>query len=293
MPDGDWAPSSMESHVTELRFKMIQDLELAGYAHVTKTTYLGSIQSLASYFWQPPDKLTSDDIRQWVRYLRGTRVGPQRMRQHFAALKFFYGKTLGQPDRVSFLSWPKDPDRLPTVLSADEVALLLIALESPRLKVFFTTMYATGLRISEACQLQTVDVDAARGVIVVRKGKGNKERLVTLSPRLLKILREYWKQEQPAAPWLFASRTGDHVSSSVAREGLKLAALKAGLDKKVTPHVLRHSFATHLLDAGTDLRVIQALLGHSSIASTTRYTRVSTGLIAKTKSPLDRLPRKK
>jgi len=277
--------------VTELRLKMIEDLKLTGYAPYTCKTYLNSIQALAAYFWKPPDQLTADELRVWVRFLRGTRVGPQRMRQHFAALKFFYGKTLGQPERVSFLSWPKDPDRLPVVLSEGEVHLVLTALESTRLRVFFTTVYATGLRLGEACQLQTRDIDAARHVIVVRKGKGNKERLAMLSDRLYAILRAYWKEERPAAPWLFSSRTGEHLDPGVAREGIKLAAQKAGLDKRVTPHVLRHSFATHLLDNGTDLRVIQALLGHSCIESTTRYTRVSTGLVSSTQSPLDRLPK--
>ena len=276
--------------MTELRLKMIEDLALAGFAPYTRTVYLHSIQALAAFFWKRPDLLTTDELRKWTRFLRETRVGPQRMRQHFAALKFFYGKTLGQPQQVSFLSWPKDPDRLPVVLSADEVHLLLVALESPRLRVFFTLLYATGLRITEACQLETRDVDSARGVIVVRKGKGRKERLAPLSPRLLTILREYWRQERPAAPWLFSSRTGEHLGGDVARDGLKLATQKAGLDKKVTPHVLRHSFATHLLDAGTELRVIQVLLGHSSIQSTTRYTRVSTGLVAGTPSLLDLLP---
>lgn len=144
--------------------------------------------------------------------------------------------------------------------------------------------------MSEACELQIRDVDAARGVIVVRHGKGNKERLVGLSPRLLGILRAYWKQERPAAPWLFSSRTGGPLRDDAARMALSRAAIEAGIDKHVTPHVLRHSFATHLLDGGTDLRVIQVLLGHAHIHSTTRYARVSTGLIAKTESPLDRLP---
>ncbi|MCA9599424.1 MAG: tyrosine-type recombinase/integrase, partial [Myxococcales bacterium] len=199
---------------------------------------------------------------------------------------------LGKPALVSFLSWPKDPVRLPVVLSAGEVSRLLDALATPRFAVFFTTVYAAGLRLGEACRLETRDIDAQRGVIHVRGGKGGKERLVMLSPQLLALLRAYWKRERPAAPWLFASRTGTHLAPEVARKALKRAAQQAKLDKKkVTPHVLRHSFATHLLESGTDLRVIQVLLGHSSIKSTTRYAAVSAKTITRTRSPLERLRR--
>ncbi len=192
---------------------------------------------------------------------------------------------------TAFLSWPRDIEKLPVVLSEEQVHLLLDALEKPRFRVFFTTMYAAGLRISETRRVQTGDIDAARGVIHVRKGKGGKERLVMLSPRLLVILRAYWKQVRPPAPWLFTGRTGRPIAAEVARKALARAAAAAKLDKKVTPHVLRHSFATHLLEAGTDLRVIQVLLGHGSIRATTRYTRVSAAVITKTKSPLERLPK--
>jgi site-specific recombinase XerD len=158
------------------------------------------------------------------------------------------------------------------------------------MRVFFTTVYAAGLRIGEASRLETRDIDAERGVIIVRYGKGGKERFVMLSPRLLVILRAYWKQDRPAAPWLFAGRTGNHLAPDVARQAFKRAVTAAKLGKrKVTPHVLRHSFATHLLEGGTDLRVIQVLLGHDSIRSTTRYARVSTAMVVKTKSPFERL----
>jgi site-specific recombinase XerD len=221
----------------------------------------------------------------------GQGLGTQRLRQHFAALRFLYSKTLARPAETAFLSWPQDTDKLPVVLSEEQVHRLLDALEKPRFRVFFTTMYAAGLRISETCRIQTGDIDAARGVIHVRKAKGGKERLVMLSPRLLVILRAYWKLTRPPAPWLFTGRTGRPIAAEVARNALARAAAAIKLDKKVTPHVLRHSFATHLLEAGTDLRVIQVLLGHGSIRVTTRYTRVSAGMIAKTKSPLERLPK--
>jgi site-specific recombinase XerD len=207
-----------------------------------------------------------------------------------AALKFFCTKTTYRPEVVSFFSWPSAPEKLPIVLSLEEVERLLRALEQPKYRVFFTTVYSAGLRVGEGCRLETRDIDASRGVIHLRQTKGQKERFVMLSPRLLVVLRAYWALEKPPAPWLFASsKGGRHLNPSMARQALKLAAVKAGVTKKVTPHVLRHSFATHLLEGGTDLRVIQVLPGHGSIRTTTRYARVSTELIGKTQSPLDHL----
>jgi site-specific recombinase XerD len=274
----------------QLRDRMMHDLELAGYVPTTRLIYLNAIRDFAAHYWRSPKELAADHVRGWVGHLTtDAGIGPQRIRQHMAALKFLYTKTLWKPENVSFLSWPSDPQRLPVVLSANEVERLLSALEQPKYRVFFTLVYASGLRLSEACRLETRDIDAARGVIHVRLGKGKKERFVMLSPRLLSILREYWSLTRPPAPWLFASSAGHPLNADMARRALKLAAMKAGVDKKVTPHVLRHSFATHLLEGGTDLRVIQVLLGHSSIKTTTRYARVSTGLIASTPSPLERL----
>lgn len=277
--------------MTKLRRQMMQDLDLGGYAKKTKQTYVDSIRDFAKFHGRSPAQLGPDEARAWVEHLqqRKPKLSTQRLRQHFAALRFLYGKTLGRPQVTSFLSWPKDPKKLPVVLSEEQVHRLLGAFTTPRMRVFFTTVYAAGLRISEACRLETRDIDTERGVIHVRNGKGGKERLVMLSPRLLVILRAYWKQERPRAPWLFSGRTGNHLAAEVARKAFRRAAATVKLGKKVTPHVLRHSFATHLLEQGTDLRVIQILLGHDSIRSTTHYARVSTIVLAKAKSPLDRL----
>jgi integrase/recombinase XerD len=273
--------------MTMLKDRMMQDLKLAGHALKTQKTYMECIGLFAQFCWSP-EQADQAQVRAWVEKLQKSQVGSQRLRQHFAALKFLYGKTLARPEQVAFLSWPKDPKRLPKVLTEEQVSKLLEALESPKYRVFFTTLYATGLRLREASYLETGDIDAARGVIHVRQGKGNRERLVMLSPRLLAILRAYWKQERPEKPYLFPTKAGKPLDPDFARRVLHKAANAAGL-KKVTPHVLRHSFATHLLDGGTDLRVIQVLLGHGSIKTTTRYARVSTALLSKTKSPLDRL----
>ncbi len=276
--------------MTNLRDRMMTDLRLAGHAESTRARYLACIGDVAKHFWTDPAKLNREQLREYVEHLsERPGIGASRQKQHFAALSFLYKKTLGKPEMVSFLSWPKPPERLPTVLSGEQVHALLGELHEVKYRVFFATVYATGLRVSEACHLETGDIDAARGVIHVRHGKGSKERLVTLSKKLLAILRAYWKQERPTGSWLFASNRGTALRASTARKALSRAAKRAGIDKKVTPHTLRHSFATHLLEAGTDLRIIQVLLGHGSIKSTTRYARVSTELIGKTESPLEQL----
>jgi integrase/recombinase XerD len=269
--------------------RLAQDLELAGHSASTQRIYLAAVREFAAFGGRTPGKMDQDDVRAWIRELRTRALSAQRLRQHFSALKFLYARTLGRPGVTSFLSWPKDAKRIQAVLGAEDVARLLRGLLDAKYRVFFTLLYATGLRLNEACQLETDDIDAERGLIHVRRGKGGKERAVMLAPRLLCTLRSYWRFARPPSPWLFASARGTHLNAEVARIALKRAAATVGLTK-VTPRVLRHSFATHLLEAGTDLRVIQVLLGHESIRTTARYTRVSLDTISKTPSPFDRLP---
>jgi integrase/recombinase XerD len=299
--------ASRESHVERARSggevgtppPSYGDFTLPGVASAlmqapTAASALGHKLLSETLFPTPPDSAGHAPAKQYLRYLvEEKKFKSQRLRQHLAALKFLYARTLGRPQVVSFLGWPTDPERLPVVLSAEEVAALLDALQVPVYRVLFTPVYATGLRIREACSLETRDIDAQRGVIHVRHGKGGKARLVMLSPKLLQVLRAYWKLERPPAPFLFASqRTGKPVQPNTARVALRKAALAAGLDKKITPHVLRHSFATHLLESGTNLRIIQSLLGHSSIETTSLYTRVSAGLIRAQRAPWNCCPRR-
>ena len=277
--------------MTKLRHEMTQDLKLAGLKPSTQAAYLRSIARLARHFRRSPAELGRTELRAWVEHLREDRqLSSGALCQHFSALKFLYAKTLGRPELVAFVSWPKPRRRLPVVLSQAQVDVLLRALRKPVYRILFVTIYATGLRISEACRLETGDIDADRGVIHVRHAKRDKQRMVTLSPRLHAILRAYWKQVRPPPPLLFASRQGTPIRANTAREALACAVDECDLNGRVTPLVLRHSFATHLLDGGTDLRTIQVLLGHASITSTTLYTQVSTKLIANTPSPLDLLP---
>jgi integrase/recombinase XerD len=282
------APPAKEDFMT-IRQQMMQDLQLGDYSPVTIKHYLECIEQFAAFHNRCPSELGRTEVRQWVVHLKEQDWSAGRLKQHFAALRFLYKRTLGKPEVISFLGWPRQPDPLPEVLSEGQVMSLLNAFSEPRFRVLFLTQYACGLRIGEACRLKTSDIDAARGVIHIR-GKGRVDRLVPLKPRLLAILRAYWKQVRPAAPWVFSGSSGGHCNPGVAWKAFGLAAEQAGLDtRKIKPHSLRHSFATHLLDGGTELRVIQVLLGHKNIASTTRYTRVSTRMIAKTQSPLDKL----
>lgn len=279
--------------MTELRRRMIQDMTLRGLRPKTQKTYVECIVLLGGFFRRSPGKLSGKDLRGWVRHLTDRNLSSQRLRQHFAAMRQLYERTLGRGEDVAFLSWPRDAQKLPDVLSADEVEMFLAELKVAVYRVFCTLLYATGLRLSEALALETRDIDAKRKVIHVRCGKGGKERLVMLSARLYAILRTYWAQEHPPAPYLFSNKeTGRPISRDSVRKAMRAAATAAGLEKqhRVTPHLLRHSFATHLLENGTDLRTIQVLLGHSNIVSTVRYASVSTALIGKVQSPLERLP---
>lgn len=268
--------------------RLAHDLELAGHSASTQRIYLAAVCEFAAFRARALAEMDQDDVRVWIQELRTRALSAQRLRQHFSALKFLYARTLGRPGVTSFLSWPKDMKRVQTVLAAEDVARLLRALIEPKYRVFFSLLYATGLRLNEACRLTTDDIDAKRGLVHVRNGKGGKERAVMLAPRLLGALRTYWRFVRPPSPWLFASARGTHLNAEVARLALKRAASAVGLTK-VTPRVLRHSFATHLLETGTDLRVIQVLLGHESIRTTARYARVSLHVISSTPSPFDRL----
>ncbi len=267
-----------------------QDLALAGYSIGTQRLYWADAHALVRRFDRPPAQIGRTELRQYVDELFGRGLGASRIKQHFAAVKFFFEKTLGRPADVSFLSWPTQPRSLPRVMADEEIAALFSALRSPKYRAIAMVMYGAGLRIAEACALEVSDIDAPRGVIHVRRGKGRKPREVMLSPKLLEILRAYWKAERPPLPFLFAGvGTGRAVSRTAMCRALKRARAVAGLKRVVTSHMLRHSFATHLLEAGTDIRVIQQLLGHNDLSTTAGYTRVAHALLRKTESPLDRL----
>lgn len=277
--------------MNKLRARMLQDLKLGGYSTRTEESYVSAVAAFARHHGKSPDLCCREEVRSWALHLQAKGASNKTIRLYMAGLKFFYNKTLWRPEVMAGLPLPKQRHKLPVVLNVHEVQALLDALVTPRMRMFFTTVYATGLRLSEACSLETRDIDSARGVIHVRHAKGGRERFVTLSPRLLELLREYWRQERPMPPWLFSGKNGKALHPDVATRALVAARKAAGLHKRASTHTLRHSFATHLLENGTDLRVIQVLLGHASISTTTIYTHVSPVTVARAQSPLELLPR--
>lgn len=277
------------SNKTRIRVRMQQDLERGDYSPQTVEVYLACVQVFVEHCGgRSPLRLDRDDIRGFVDHLRARELSPQRVIQYLAALKFLYARTLGRPVEVSWIKYPRMKRRVPAVLVGSEVERLLAAIERPVFRALATVLYGAGLRVSEALVLEVKDVLSDRGLLHVRAGKGGHERFAILPPRLLSSLREYWRAVRPKPPLLFPSpRTGGPYTRRALRQALHRAAIAANVQKRVTPHVLRHSFATHLLEMGTEMRVIQQLLGHTSIRSTAIYAQVTTGLVQRTKSPLD------
>jgi site-specific recombinase XerD len=271
---------------------MEQDLILKGLAPSTRRNYLLYCRKFAAFYWRSPAEMGEEEIRHFLLHqIQVVQVSYDTYRQILAALKFLYTVTLQQPWTVIRLPFPKArPHPLPTLLNQQELVALFEAFRKPKYRALFMTCYAAGLRIKEACQLRVEDIDSSRMVLRVHYGKAGKQRCTVLSPRLLAVLRNYWQIAKPR-PWLFPGQTATgHVSPDTARQVFRRACLTAHLDKKCSPHALRHSFATHLLDAGTDLVLIQALLGHSSIRTTSRYTHVSIARIQHVTSPVEQLP---
>lgn len=271
---------------------MARDLALKGYAETTQQMYLQRVRHLNTRFERPATELTRDDLRLYVTELQACDKSPSWLCNQLGALLFFFRRTLGRPELVSFISLPKKYSPLPEVLSVKEVNQFLNAIKKPRYQAIAMVLYGTGLRVSEALALKVSDIDGARGVLRVRHGKGNKAREVMLSPELYQWLRQYWARHQPPEPYLFASKSGKLPQANTVREAFAKAAQAALLKKHVTPHVLRHSFATHLLEQGTDVHVLAALLGHASLQSTARYARVTRQIVRQTPSPLALLPKK-
>lgn len=272
-----------------LRRRMIEDMTVRNLSPATQRSYLSAVSKFSRHFGRSPDSLGLEEVHAFQVHLVANGVSWPALNQIVCALRFFYGVTLGRmmiPERIAYA---REPQRLPVVLSADEVVRFLEAVPSLKSRTALTTVYAAGLRVSEVVRLAVADIDSARMVIRVEQGKGGKDRYVMLSPQLLRILRTYWRIVRPGR-WLFPGREPDRpIDQQVLHAACKSARAAAGLTKHVTVHTLRHSFATHLLENGTDIRIIQVLLGHASLQSTVRYTRVATRTISATPSPLDRL----
>ena len=273
----------------ELRDRMQQDLKRGGYTPVTVEHYLRCAQKYVDHFGgRSPMRLGQREIRAFLGHLEERELSHQSIRQYLTALKFLYGRTLGRPEDVAWISFPRPKKRTPRILSGGEVLRVLARIEVPAFHAIASVCYGAGLRIEEVRHLEVRDVLSDRALLHVRHGKGGHERFAMLSPTLLGTLREYWRKARPSGPLLFPSpRTGRAFSPKAVRAAIHAAARGAGVEKRVTPHVLRHSFATHLLEMGTEMRVIQQLLGHSNIRSTTIYAQVTSSLVKRTRSPLD------
>jgi site-specific recombinase XerD len=273
----------------QLRDRMVADLELRAYSPSTQLEYVRYALKFTAHYMRPPEELGEPEVRGFLLHLIGVKkANPPTVKMYVASLKFLFSHTLRRPEVVAWIPWPKIKKTLPVVLSGTEVKTVLKAIEPLKIRALFTTAYGGGLRIQEACSLHVDDIDSQRNVIRIRDGKRGRDRYVMLGRHLLDVLRRYYARERPEGPWLFpGKRPGTSVHPDQARRDLQRALKTCGLRKKVTPHTLRHSFATHLLESGTDIRVIQILLGHASLRTTTRYLRVSTRYVAQTKSPLD------
>ena len=272
----------------QLRDRMEGDLLLKGVAKVTRAEYLRCATQLAAHYRRSPAELGADAVRAYLVHLVDTlHYSPANLKLHVAALKFLYTVTLNRPDVVARIPYPKVPRVLLDIPSPGEVAKVLGALRAPKYRMLLCCAYGSGLRVSEACNLCVGDIDSQRRVLHVRAGKGGRDRYAMLSPVLLDSLRQYYRTERPEKPYLFPGHIpGQPVRPEGVQTALRIALTHSGVSKRITPHTLRHAFATHSLEAGTDLRVIQVLLGHATIRTTTRYVHVSTRLIAATRSPL-------
>jgi site-specific recombinase XerD len=271
---------------------MTEDMQVRNLSPHTQASYLQQVSLFARYFGASPDALTPEHIRTYQIYLTNEKkLATSSIHMAVAALRFLYRITLKKEWTFGEdIPLPKKAQKLPVVLSPEEVVHFLGCVDCSKHRVILTTCYAAGLRISEAVRLRAAAIDSARMVIRVAQGKGSKDRYVMLSPRLLEILRNYWKAARPKQ-WLFP---GIHNERPITKDAVQAACQKAhrlsGLSKPVTPHSLRHAFAVHLLESGTNLRTIQLLLGHRSLATTARYLRIATSKVCATSSPLDLLP---
>jgi integrase/recombinase XerD len=278
--------------MTPLRKRMIEEMGLRNFAPKTVELYVDNVAKFAKHFGKSPELLGEEDVRAYLVHLVEERkLAWGTYNQALAALRYLYRWVLKRGDGVRDIRGPRRVRHLPVVLSLDEVRRFLAAIVSYKHRMILTTAYSAGLRVSEVVNLHVADVNSERMVIHVRQGKRNKDRYTILSPVLLEMLRHYCWAARPVS-YLFPGRSLDKpVSDSQVQRVCREAQAAAGIDKAVSPHTFRHSFATHLLEAGTDLRVIQALLGHSNPQTTALYTRVSTKLIGSTRSPLDLLGR--
>lgn len=278
--------------MTPLRRRMLEDMKIRNLTQNTQLSYLQQVTSFAKYYKRSPERLGPEQIRAYQVYVTEERkLAPGSLSIIASALRFLYKVTLKREWVEETIPLPKTPFKLPVILSREEVAHFLESIASFKHRTILMACYAAGLRISEATRLKITDIDSQRMMIRVEQGKNQKDRYVMLSPQLLEILRAYWTAARPMG-WLFpGDMPGQPITRGAVADACQKARRVSGIDKPITPHSLRHGFATHLLEAGTDVRKIQLLMGHRSLATTARYLKVATTNVCATTSPFDLLPR--
>jgi integrase/recombinase XerD len=279
--------------VTHLRQIMLDELQRRNYAQSTAEAYVHALRDFAAYYRLPPDRLGPEQVRHYqLHMLRDRGLSPRTVMQHMAAIRFFFVHTLKRSSGPDDFVYPKTPRRLPIVLSLEEVRRLIDAASNLFHRAMLMTLYSTRMRRAELTRLKVTDINSQRMVVHIRRGKGDKDRDVPLSPKLLETLREYWRWMKPKT-YLFPSRSKRRKHLPITTKGVwnacRRAAQRAGIQKKIGPHTLRHSFATHMLDAGADLRTIQLLLGHADIRDTAIYLHLSQRHLHACPNPLDGL----
>ena len=281
--------------VSPLRRRMLEDMAMRGLREDTQRDYIRSVKNFANFLGRSPDTATADDVRRYQVHQHENGAQPPTINSSVSALRFFFTITLDRPDLSRRLLVIRHPRKLPDVLSVEEVARLLEAAPGAKYKAALGTAYGAGLRVSEVASLKIDDIDSKRMLLRVEQGKGRKDRNAMLSPQLLNLLRLWWREgrrRNVILPhgWLFPGQNStDPISTRQLHRAVHEAAERAGIRKRVSPHTLRHSFATHLLEQDVDIRVIQVLLGHSKLDTTALYTRVATRMIRAVTSPLEKL----
>ena len=275
--------------ISPLRQRMIEDMSLRHFGEKTQKDYIRAVKNLAIFLGRSPDTASNEDLRLFQLHLAEHRVGAPTMNSTVSALRFFFTVTLDRADAVRHLTFVHEPRKLPVVLSPEEVARFLEAAPGVKYKAAFSAAYGAGLRVSEVAALKVSDIDSERMMLRIEQGKGGKDRYAMLSPVLLELLRDWWRIARPKA-WLFPGRDPlQPMSTRQLNRACHAAANMAEITKRVSPHTLRHSFATHLLEQNTDIRVIQVLLGHAKVDTTALYTHIATNTIRAVMSPLERL----
>ena len=278
-----------DEYISPLRRRMIEDMTVRNFAPKTQHDYIRAVTKLARFLGRSPDTATAEDLRRFQLHLTENRVGAPTINFTVTVLRFFFTITLDRADAIKHLTFVREPRKIPVVLSLEEVARLLEAAPGPKYKAALAAAYGAGLRVSEVATLKVSDIDSERMMLRVEQGKGHKDRHAMLAPQLLELLRDWWRIARPQV-WLFPGQNPvNPMTTRQINRACHAAADMARITKRVSPHTLRHSFATHLLEQNTDIRMIQVLLGHAKLETTALYTRIATNTIRAVMSPLERL----